>query len=244
MTSVFFTVCDSRLQKGLPNSRNLDFAGFVNSFKRFHPDIELVIFDEKDMKKHGVNFYNSKAIFGNLLSDGTNNVVNVDADHFFFDRCTEILEADYEVACPLNFNITDNLVGIKVTSGIHGEANKNWLIDEKMFLQGGLIASPSKQFWEHYQYACKYYDKFHCYENDILNLVAYLYPYKIKVLDDNCFYGCSIIGKEKNCYVENEKIMLEGKPVKAYHFAHGSAKKKYTDIFSKEVCNLIKSIIE
>jgi len=243
MRTIFYTICDTKLQKGLPNSRNLDFHGFVNSFKRFHPDIELKVFDELDMQVNNVNFYNSKATFGRILSNEYDLVVNVDSDHYWFDRCEEILKADYDIACPSNFNITDNLVGIKVTSGIHGEANKNWLIDEKMFLQGGLIASTSKAFWWHYEYACKYYDKFHCFENDILNLVAYLYPYRIKILDDNCFYGCSIIGKEKNCYVENGKVMLEGKPVKAFHFAHGSAKKKYTEIFTPEVCNLIKTII-
>ena len=254
MKTIFFSICDSKLQQGLPNSRNLDFKGFINSFKKFHPDIEMIIFNERDMVAHGgVNYYNAKAAFGNLLSTGDNLVVNVDADHYFFDRCTEILEADYDIACPANFNETNNLVGIKVSSGITGNGNPNWLVTEQEFLQGGLIASPSKQFWNHYKYATdKYYDKFVCFENDVLNLAAYLYPYKVKVLDGSTdfnskektsWYGCSIINKEKNCYIENGKIMLEGKPVKAYHFAHGSAKKTYAEVFSKEVSEFIKQNI-
>ena len=133
MKTVFYTVCDSQLQRGLPNARNLDFEGFMNSFKKFHPDIEMVVYNEKDMFKHKVNYYNSKATFGRMLSEYFDLVVNVDADHYFFDRCEEILSADYDVACPANFNETDNLVGIKVSSGITGEGNKNWLVSEVDF---------------------------------------------------------------------------------------------------------------
>lgn len=253
MTTVFFSVCDSNLQRGLPNSRNLDFPGFINSFKRFHPDIELIVFNEVDMQREGVNFYNAKARFGRILSEKYDLVVNVDADHYAFDRWEEILNGGYDIACPANFNETNNLVGIKVSSGITGEANKVWLVDEIEFLQGGLIASTSKQFWEHYEFATnKHYQKFHCYENDVLNLVAYLYPYKVKVLDGhcdyrnkhhNCWYGCSVINKEPKSYIENGKIMLEGKPIKAYHFAHGSGKRRYDEIFSPEVSEFIKNNI-
>ncbi len=253
MTVCFYSICDSSLQKGLPNSRNLDFEGFRNSFRRFHPEITLVIYSEKDLAYHGVNYLNAKAKLGRILSETYDLVVNVDADHYFLARCDEILAGDFDIACPANFNETDNLVGIKVSSGITGEANKCWLVDEVQFLQGGLIASTSKQFWRHYEFAVnKHYQKFHCYENDVLNLVAYSYPYKLKILDGDCdyrkpehkqWYGCSIINKEKNCYIENDKIMLEGKPVKAFHFAHGSAKKIYSDIFNPEVSEFIKNNI-
>ena len=253
MKTVFFTICDSQLQRGLPNSRNLDFKGFLNSFKKFHPDIPLIVFDEKDMKKHNVNYYNAKATFGHILSKEYDMVVNVDADHYFFARCEEILAADYDVACPANFNETDNLVSIKVSSGINGGGNHQDLVSTVEFLQGGLIASPNKNFWVHYEHACKrYYERFVCFENDVLNLVTYLYPYNVKVLDGHCdyrnkehkrWYGCSIIGKEKNCYIEKGKVMLEGKPVVAYHFAHGGGKKSYTEVFPKAAHSFIQSII-
>lgn len=244
MTTTFFTICDSKFQKGLPNQRNLDFVGFMNSFKRFHPDIKMIVFNEHDMKKHGVNFYNAKATFGELLSREYDLVINVDADHYFFDRCEEILQADYDVACPINFNSTDNIVAINVKSGINGAANEQTLISVKDFLQGGLIASPNKNFWQHYKYATdKYYGKFVCFENDVLNLVAYLYPYNVKILDNNCFYGCAIYPFEKECYIDDNKIMCKGKQVKAYHFAHGGGKKHYTEVFNNEVSSFIKKNI-
>lgn len=252
LRTVFFTIADTKLQNNT-NARNLDFDGFVKSFKRFHPEHELVVFDETHLKLQGLNYYNAKASFGRMLSENYDLVVNVDADHYFFDRAHEILAGDYDIACPANFNITDNLVGINVKSGINGASNEQVLISVTDFLQGGLIASPNKQFWKHYEYAVnKYYNKFVCFENDVLNLVAYLYPYEVKVLEGathfrekgrTCWYGCSIIGREKDCYIQNNLIMLDGLPVKAYHFAHGGGKKKYNEVFNNEVSEFIKQNI-
>lgn len=247
MTTAFYTIAERAIISGEPK-RNIDFNGFMNSFKKFHPDIPMLFFDEKHMAKLGVNFYNAKAAFGAMLiNEGYDLVVNTDCDIYYMDRCEEILSADYDIAAPLNDNITGNVVGIKVCSGLRGESKPVDLVSCKDYLQGGLIASPSKQFWAHYDYASrKHYDKFVCLENDILNIVATTYPYKVKELDNaaaKCWYGCSIIGKEKACYIENGKIMCEGKPVKAYHFAHGGAKKKYSELFSPEVSEFIRTNI-
>lgn len=254
MKTAFFTICDSSIIGTKTNGRNIDFIGFENSFRKFHPDCELLIYDEKALKLLGLNWYNAKATMGNMIiNEGYDLVVNVDADHYFFDRCDEILADDYDVACPANFNQTDNLVSIKTTSGLYGEQHKNTFVSEIEFLQGGLIASPNKQFWAHYKYVTdKYYKRFGCLENDTLNIAAYTYPYKVKVLDGGIdyrsvehrqWYGCSIIGKEQSCYIEDGKIMCEGKPVKAYHFAHGGAKRKYTEVFNAQVSEFIKNNI-
>jgi hypothetical protein len=251
MTVCFFTICDSQLQYGLPNSRNLDFIGFKNSFKRFHPEIPLIVFNEKDMADKGVNFYNAKATFGRILSEQYDLVVNIDSDHIVCDRLTEILDGGYEIACPACYNSTYNVVGIKACTGLNGEGEKRWLIDEKDYLHAGLIASTSKQFWKHYEYVTKkHYEKFTCYENDTLNLAAYLYPYNVKVLDGSSdynknkqWYGSSHLGKEKTFYIENNKVMCEGKRVVAHHFGHGSGKQSYQDVFSPEVVEFIKTNI-
>lgn len=248
MKTCFFTIVDTKLQKGLPNSRNLDFIGFKNSLAKFHNNIPLIVFDETDLAKHGVNWYCAKATFGLILSEEYDLVINIDSDTYIFAPLDEIINGGYDIACPINFNVTDNLVAINVKSGINGGANEQTLISVKDFLQGGLIASSSKQFWQHYKYASdKYYSKFVCFENDILNLVAYLYPYKVKILDDDCYYGCSIIAKESKCYVvasENkDELWCDDKQVKAYHFAHGGAKKHYTEVFPKETHLFIQKII-
>lgn len=250
MKTSFFTICDTSIKRNRNNSRNIDFNGFLSSFSRFHTNIPMHVFDERDMAREGVNYYNAKATFGRILSKDYDLVVNVDADHYFFSRLDEILEGDYDIACPANYNVTDNLVSINVKSGLYAQSSESELISTKQFLQGGLIAGKGQQFWEHYEYATKRYaNKFTCWENDVLNLVAYLFPYNVKILDggiipDNkSWYGCSIIGKEKDCYIENEKIMCEDKPVKAYHFAHGGAKKNYDQVFNQQVSEFIKSNI-
>jgi len=250
MKIAFFTICDSKIQKNPTNSRNIDFNGFLRSFTRFHSDIPMIVYNEVDMANAGVNYYNAKATFGRMLSEEYDLVVNVDADHYFFTRLDEILAANYDLACPANFNVTNNLVAINVKSGIYGDSKLTEFVNTREFLQGGLIASTSKQFWQHYEYATKkHYDKFVCLENDVLNIVAYTYPYNVKILDGGVYpantswYGCSIISKEPTCYLEGDKIMCEEKQVKAYHFAHGGAKKKYSELFSHEVSAFIKSNI-
>lgn len=248
MKTIFFTICTTNFQNRGSNSHNLDFIGFKNSFTKFHSDCQLIVFDEKDLKKHGLGFLNPKATFGRILKE-TNpdvNICAIDSDHYIFARMEEILAADYEIAAPLNFNDTGNVVGIKVKSGLRGEGNEQWLVDEHEFLQGGLIASPSLQFWKHYEHAVRLHNhKFLCYENDVLNLILYTTPYKIKLLEHaaTAYYGCSILGKEEYCTVEDGKIMNRGLQVKAYHFAHGSAKRKYTEIFPPETHSFIESII-
>lgn len=248
MKTIFFTICDTKLQVS-PNGRNLDFKGFMNSFKRFHPDVQMIVFNETDLLLAGVDYYSAKAALGLKLKreNPDCNIVNVDSDHYFFDRMDEILTADYDIACPENYNITGNLVNIRTISGHVSNESSVKFIDEHEFLQGGLIASPSLHFWEHYEYCTrKHYMKFGCYENDTLNIVAYTYPYKVKTLDrsnETTYYGCSILGLEHKCYVEEGKLMCNNIQVKAYHFAHGHDKKTYKEVFPAHTHDFIKSII-
>lgn len=194
---------------------------------------------------------NPKATMGRALKElnPDANICILDCDHIIFDRMEEILAADYDIAAPENFNITGNNVGIKIASGLHGDGpvpdtNKlPWLVDEQQFLQGGLIASPSLQFWRHYEHAVKLHNhKFLCYENDVLNLVAHTYPYDIKMIS-RPWYGCNILGMEGLAKVIDDKLFILDGQVKAYHFAHGSAKRKYTEIFPPETHSFIESII-
>ena len=57
------------------------------------------------------------------------------------------------------------------------------------------------------------------------------------------WYGSSHLGKEKTFYIENNKVMCEGKRVVAHHFGHGSGKQSYQDVFSPEVVEFIKTNI-
>jgi len=229
---------------------------FIKSFKKFHPDIDLIIFDQSHIDTtfatdKRLNFYNSKATFAKKLYNDYDLIVNIDADHLIFDRLDEILIGDYDIAFPTNFNSwLNSSIGTNSCANTCGIFSSSTLIPYEKYIQGGLIASTSKKFWDDYEFASlNYSDLFGNKENDILNLLCHMLPYKTKVLDGhfeythpefNCYYGCASLDREKQIMVLDNKLMLDGKPVKAYHFARGGCNKPHpNELFSPEVVNYI-----
>jgi len=212
MKKVFFTIVgDSHYYPaGAPQ--------MINSFKRFHPDIDMVVFRQdvinQVFKEKGINFYNAKPTFAKMLTDHYDLVVNVDCDHIFLDRCEEILKGDFDIACPINKNDYENTSVENVT--------------EDMFLQGGLVASTSKKFWDVWEEANKDAMRYKCKENDVMNLVIYnqLSDMKLKILDkDKDYYGCKSLGREKDFFMEGNKVMLGRDQMYIYHVAKGGTQK-------------------
>jgi len=189
---------------------------FINSFRKFHPDIDLVVFRQdtvdKLFKEKGINWYQAKPFFAELLYDKYDLVVNMDADHVITGRMTEVFDkVDYEVGCPWNFNDYENASFENIT--------------EEMYLQAGMVASTKIEFWKAWQEinstAMDYIRK----ENDTLNLLVYnkLSHLKLKIFDkDKDYYGCKSLGREPKFYIENDKLMCMGEQVLAYHFARGN----------------------
>jgi hypothetical protein len=229
---------------------------FIKSFKTFHPDIDLVVFGQKEIDETfatnpKLNFYNSKPTFAKKLYNDYDLVVNIDADHLVFGRMDEILVGDYDVAIPTNFNSWLNSgIGTNTFANTCGVFSSNVLIPYEKYIQGGLIASTSKLFWDQYEYASlNFSDLFGNKENDVLNLLCHMLPFNVKVLeghyeythsDFNCYYGCSSLGRENQIVVNDNKLELDGKPVKAYHFARGGNNKPHpAELFSKEVVDFI-----
>lgn len=187
----------------------------INSFKRYHPDIDLVVFRQntidKVFKESGCNWFTAKPVFAKLLMDKYDLVVNIDADHVFTGRLDEVLKGDYEVGATWNFNDYENSAFENIT--------------EEMYLQAGMVGSTSKKFWNEWDEANKDAMKYLRKENDILNLVAYNSPskFKLKIFDkEKEYYGCKSLGREPKFYVEDDKLMCMGEQVRAYHFARGN----------------------
>jgi len=207
---VFFTLVsdDYYYQIGTPK--------FINSFKGFHPDIDLVVFRQdiidKVFKKTGLNFFNAKPTFAKMLVPYYDLVVNIDADSVVLSRLDKVLKGDYDVGGVMNFNDYENRTIDNV--------------DEKMFLNAGLIASTNKRFWDVWEEANKDAMKYVCKENDVMNLVLYNNPevkkMKLKVFDkDKDYYGCKSLNREKEFYVEDGKVMCRKEQVYVYHNAKG-----------------------
>jgi len=187
----------------------------INSFKRFHPDIDLIVFRQdtidKLFKEKNINWYQAKPYLAELLMDDYDLVVNMDADHVITGRMTEVFDnVDYEVGLPWNFNDYENASFENIT--------------EKMYLQAGMVASTSKEFWLKWQIMNREAMEYLRKENDIVNLVIYnLMPeLKLKIFDkEKDYYGCKALGREPEFYIEDDKLMCRNEQVKAYHFARG-----------------------
>lgn len=195
----------------------------INSFKKFHPDIPLVIFRQdwvdkiidptKKFMGGAVNWLNAKPMFAKLLTDKYELVVNIDADSVCLGRLDEVFTNDFDIGSVVNYNHYENVSVENVT--------------EEMYLQAGFIGSRRPEFWDIWmQASLKHNWQYKCAENDTLNLVVYnqLVPngYKLKVFDkDKGFYGCKLLGREKDCVVEQGKVMCGGEQVSCYHAAKG-----------------------
>lgn len=187
----------------------------INSFKRFHPDIDLMVFRQdtidKLFREKNINWYQAKPFFAELLEDQYDLIVNMDADHIVLDRMTEIFDnVDYEVGMPWNYNDYENASFENIT--------------EEMYVQAGMVASTNKYFWKRWREmnteAMKYLRK----ENDIVNLLLYNdSPFlKLKIFDkEKNYYGCKALGREPEFEIKDGKTYCRGEQVVSYHYARG-----------------------
>lgn len=210
MKKVAFTIVDDRVY--YPGGTHI----MINSFKRFHPDIPLVVYRQdmidKVFKEKGINFYQAKPTFAGLLTDRYDLVVNIDCDHIITGRLTEVFDkVDYDVGAPWNFNDYENASFENIT--------------EEMYLQAGMVASTNKKFWVVWEAENREAMKYLRKENDILNLVVYNHmpELKLKIFDKKRdYYGCKSLGREPQFVIEDNKLMCRGEQVLAYHHARGA----------------------
>ena len=234
MKTVFFTIVDDAYYTACRTDE------FIASFKHFHPDIDLKIFGETEIyaefhREPRLNFGNCKATFARKLYNDYDLVVNIDADHLILAPLTEILAGNYDVACPASLNLWQNA---------HLEIQGRQMIPPEKYVQGGLIACTSKRFWDDFEYASlNWADWFGHRDNDVLNILWNFLPWNKKVLDDGCYYGCSILGQEQNVVVSGDGLYLNGAPVKAYHFAKWKDKVHPKELFTPQVVDFIYSNI-
>ena len=187
----------------------------INSFRRFHPDIDLIVFRQdtvdKLFPKKGIDWYMATPYFAQLLMNDYDLVVKMDADHIVLDRMTEVFDnVDYEVGMPWNFNDYENASFENITA--------------EMYLQAGMAASTSKEFWLKWQEMNKNNRKYKRRENDIVNLLVYneMPELELKIFDkDKDYYGCKSLNREPEFYIENGKTMCRKEQVVAYHYARG-----------------------
>src|SRR3990167_367728 len=192
----------------------------INSFRKWHKDIDLIVFRQytidKLFKEKNINWYQAKPFFAELLFDKYDLIVNLDSDHIFTGRLTEVFDnVNYSIAMPENLNDYENSSFENIT--------------EEMYLQAGMVASTSKEFWSEWQKINRTSMKYLRKENDTVNLLIYndkeISKLKLKVLDkDKDYYGCKSLGREPLFYIKDGDTFCskDGGQVKAYHFARGN----------------------
>lgn len=244
MKTCFFTI----LQSGYKNCVQYDL--FEQSFKHFHPDVPLFVVGDEDIKKlcaktPGLDMYKIKASAASLFYNDYDLVVNIDADHFIFGRMEEILAGDFDVAAPSNFNLYEN---VHLTIESYNGVTYN-IVPQLQYIQAGLIASTSKDFWKTYEKASlQHANHMMCRDNDVLNMVLQFGNYNFKLLDGDyhpmsadrkCFYGCSSLNLENQCIISSDEPRIFNKPVRCYHVARGegAAKPKFNQLFNADVVN-------
>lgn len=190
---------------------------FVNSFKKFHPDIDLIVFRQDKIdeifKLKGINFYMAKPTFAKLLTKDYDRVINIDSDTIITGRLSEVLDTDWEVGGVWNFNLYEN-------SSVEN-------VKETDYVQAGMVGSTNPEFWDIWERENKRAMSYKCQENDILNLVWYNDP-KVKKMkrliwdQEKNYLGCKSLGQEDRFYLEDDQLKLNGEIVKAYHWARGA----------------------
>lgn len=215
---------------------------FINSFKHFHPHIPLVVFRnptvQRVMAQEGLNWLIAKAAFARRLIDDYELVVDMDADHVVTGYMEAVFDADYDVGAPWNYNDYQ----------LAAYAN----IGHDQYLQGGLIASRSRRFWEIFDKESRDHWREHgSHENNTLNMIWYHNPEVVAmrrlVFDrDRDYYGCKSLNREPEFYIRNDELWCRGERVFAYHHAKGPPampKLQFDRMpFSPEVRSWLKSI--
>ena len=207
----------------------------INSFRRFHPDIDLIVFRQdtvdKLFPKKNIDWYNATPFLAELLMNDYDLVVKMDADHIVLDRMIEVFDnVDYEVGFPWNFNDYEKF---NVEN-----------ISEEMYLQAGLAASTNKEFWLKWQKMNMNARKYRGRENDIVNLLVYneMSELELKIFDkEKDYYGCKSLNREPEFYIENGKTMCRKEQVVAYHYAKGGVFPKL-DIDTMPLSDEVKKV--
>ena len=176
MKRCFFTIADNN---------NLKYAQMMaNSLKKFHPDIEIVLFGEDQVKATGdPHFYYraTPALAKTLFDQGFDEVCKLDADTVITGNLDHIWEGDFDVAVVNNSNPKeDKSYPIRL-----------WNINPMAYVNCGFVVMKSKPFVDHWMGLC-YSEHFQFYqykEQDLLNIMVFYQSllvggqYKVKFLD-------------------------------------------------------------
>lgn len=157
------------------------YEKFIKSLRKFHSEKELPIqiWNEERIKTYNDPqfFYRQKPVIARQLLKDYELVIGFDADQIITGDLNHILNAtDYDVAAPLNWNRTDPQVYGMVTVAD---------INPTSYFNCGLVAMRSREFVEKWFRLCfsGHFNSYKYFEQDLLNIMAYYFDWRVKNLD-------------------------------------------------------------
>lgn len=242
MKTCLFTVAD---EKNLKWAKSLE-----KSFKHFHPDIDFIIYGDKEINSTGISrpdiFYVATPYFARELIKKYDQVVKIDSDSIVLAPL-EILDSPEKFDLGVVYNWTRDAIS---------ETVKVWDIAAQSYVNNGFVVFRSPEVIEHIWALCNKPNIFNYpfREQDMLNIVAYYGNYEVKFMDNfDSWYGLRSKSEWNKCIMENGLIVLKksfdnfperDKVIRLIHWAGGNAdiKMNYRVYFNQEVQDYIFKI--
>ena len=243
MKRVFWSIADNN---------NLKYFEYLkNSFKKFHPNEELVLFGEEKIRAtNDPNiFYRAAPYFSKrLMEEGYDCVVKMDADQIIAGRLDHIWEGDFDIGVVFNSNPReDKIYPIRLLD-----------INPLRYVNCGLIVMKSKKFVDHWWKLCtsEHFNHFQYKEKDLLNIMVHFGDYKVRFLDDESkFHGLASKGYWNMIELRGDKLVLPANQewntrdyeIAVLHYAGGNNPKKWDDMnirFKPEVAKRLGELMK
>lgn len=237
-----------RVYWSIADNNNLPyFKAMATSFKAIHPNEELVLFGQNEVRQTGDPdiFYRATPYFTKILMDqGYDEVCKLDADQIITGNLDHIWEGEFDLAGVFNSNPKEDVI------------NPIRLLDINPFyyLNCGFVVMRSKEFVDHWLTLCTsdHFRNYQYREQDLLNIMVFYGNYKVKFLDEsNKFHGLVSKGFWNKIELRGEKLVLpkgefpqEDKEIVCIHVAGGNnpTKMRLGPYFKPEVLKYMEGL--
>mgnify|MGYP001598676315 CR=1 FL=1 len=227
---------------------------FMKSFKKFHPNIDLNVITLNDLRAmspspyYDYSFKLTPLTLMNVMKD-YDCAVRLDSDQIVLGNLEHVIDGDFDVAVVQNSNPRDWKNHYELT----GQRLTLYDIDPLDYVNCGFVVVKSKRFVSHWWELINrgFFQNYQFREQDMLNLLTYYFPYKVKYLDrvGNKWHGLISKLYTPHMILRDGKVILpptewnkEEKEIVCYHYAGGggATKGKYKLLFNDEVADYIE----